>query len=120
MNDLFLNTTSWDLEIENGDFKTVDGRNAIGQNIRQRLQTIVGEWFLDLSIYVNYFDNFFEKKENYAIIESELKSVIRNTPGVVDISKFASSFDGESREYSVSFEAETVDGEVKLNEILRG
>ncbi len=119
MNLLYLNPDTWELEEENGVIKTLSGKDAIGQNLKQRLQTFVGEWFLDQTIYIDYFEKIFVKNPSNAIITSEIKRVIRNTPGIIEITIFNLTVDKTTRELSVVFTATTVDGVLEYNEILK-
>lgn len=118
-NDFKLNDIG-DIFTSSGDFAIVDGREAIAQNIEQRLKTIVGEWFLNVGLYVDYFGAIFEKGTPASIIESEIRDVIAETPGFEAFQTFTIDIDSVNRQLEVSFEASTVEGVIELNNILIG
>lgn len=121
MNDFELNS-SWDIEqsSDNEGWVTIEGQDAIAQNIKQRLQTVVGEWFLNVTIYVDMFDTIFNKRTPPAIIESHLKKIISETPGFIAFDSFAIDLNVSTRVMSVDFVAKTVSGVVEYNGIIGG
>lgn len=86
---------------------------ATAQNVRTRLQTIQGEWFLDVSAGVPYLDNDYvskaitDKPADLAFAESSIQEEILDTDGVSSLDSFASEFDSETRVLSVQASVET-------------
>ena len=117
-NDLYLNPSTHDLVIENGDFKTVKGQEAIGQNVKQRLLTFLEEWFLDQTLGVNW-PGLFEPTTRPQVIETVLKAEIRNTPGIVEVIEFDADIDVANYQLQIAFKAQSVEGEIEYNDILR-
>lgn len=70
---------------------------AVGQHIRQRLQTFIGEWFLDTAVGVPWLDQILGRKYDPALAEAVVKAEILKTDGVVEITSFAVSFLKETR-----------------------
>lgn len=118
MKDIALDPTTGDLLLKNFDLQLVDGKDQIAQNLAIRLRFILGEWFLDTTAGVPYYDDFFIKAPNQIRVESVLKEEILDTPGVDRILSFTSNFDDQLRTYSVTFSVSTIQGEIALTQEL--
>jgi hypothetical protein len=116
--DLMLDESTWDLATGDTDLLLVDGRDAIGQHLAQRLKTFLGEWFLDLRIGVPYFQQVMVKNPDPLVLDSVFKSEIINTPGVTELLSFDLKIDAGSRLLQLSFSAATDDGVITFSEVL--
>lgn len=105
MKDLLLDPETHDLRLVNFDLAFADGIDQVAQNLGIRLRFILGEWFLDITAGVPYYESFFVKSPNRINIESILKNEILNTTGVGEILQFSSDFDNISRNFKVNFKA---------------
>lgn len=100
-NDLFL--------APDGNVATVTDAEAVGQHVRQRLQTHRGEWFLDTDAGMPWLRDILGHQFNPALAESVVKAEVLNTDGVEAITSFAVSFDRASRGLIIrDIEVETV------------
>lgn len=106
-----------DLIISNGNFKTVSEGAEVVQHVRSRLLFYRGEWFLDLTVGVPYFQTIFTKPVNLATIESELKLIIVQTDGINKLLTFSMDFDSNTRKLDVSFSAETDYGIIDTTQV---
>lgn len=106
MSDLRLNALG-DLDIVNGDLRLTQGSDAIRQHILQRLRTFLGEWFLDISVGVPYYQSILVKNPNFAIVEPLLKDTILTTPGVIELLSFELDYISETRKLFLRFNART-------------
>lgn len=70
---------------ERGDAILVDGQRQIAQQIEITLLTFLGEWFLDTTFGIPYFESILVKAPNRAEIESIIRAKIRDVPGVVNV-----------------------------------
>lgn len=79
----------WDLYLD-GDNRIarVEDKERVRQNIRERLQFFLGEWFLDIRVGVPWFQEIFVKPANLALTESELKRAIIQTKFVNELLEF--------------------------------
>lgn len=111
MIDLLLDQEKNDLVIENFDFHLVDAVDQITQNLSIRLKFILGEWFLDITQGVPYFERFFIKNPNQIQIESILKQEIIQTLGIDRLTSFEADFDKSKRLFSVKFSAKAISGD---------
>lgn len=98
----------------NGDLSFVDGAERIAQQIKITLKTFLGEWFLDTSHGIPYFEKIFIKQPNRAEVEAILRTKIKDVPGVKSVGKLALSVDAQTRQLFVDGEANTDEGIVKI------
>lgn len=115
--DWALDPITGDLELVNGDFPMVSGVDGIVSDLKSRLQTWLGEWFLDPTIGVDYLGRILGKagrKDG----EAEWRSQILATPGITGITDFRLSI--ADRIMSVVFRVSTDFGvliDITLNAI---
>lgn len=112
MIDLQITGISNDLVIQDGDLVLIDGDEQIRQAILQNLQTFAGEWFLNTSIGIPYFQNIFVKNPNLDLIQLIFQNVIMGTPGVAQLNNFTFDYDNATRSLSISFIGVTSNGQV--------
>ncbi len=109
-------TDDWYLE----DNTTIRLCNTQQELIRQRLVInllmILGEWFTDTTYGVAYFESIYGKNTKEAA-DAEFKQTIRNTEGVISITRYASSFDAITREYTLEFSVTTDTGTINNIEV---
>ena len=103
-------TPSWDIAIEDDTIVLVDGLEAIAQDVQCRLQTFLGEWFLDKRIGVPYFEKILGQKPRLSVIKAIFRQAILLTPGVLGINDLSVAYDGTSRRMDVTFRANTTEG----------
>lgn len=92
-----------DLAFENNNFRIVSGSNQIMQSIKTRLKTYLGEWFLDSTIGVPYLQELLVKGTSISRVDSVIQQKILSTEGVQELRTYDSSYDNESRVFSVTF-----------------
>lgn len=116
MKDLALDPVTHDLLITNFDLSTVDNKEQVTQNLGIRLRFFLGEWFLDVSAGMPYYQSIFQKNPNQINVESVIKSEIINTVGIREILTFASQYNNSNRQFSVQFTALTDEGSVTIEQ----
>lgn len=102
-NDIFLSVNRIAINTE---------AEQVAQAVRSRLLFYQGEWFLDLTAGIPYFQQIFQKPAQIATAESVIKSEILKTKGLNSLTSFSSNFDRQTRQFSVSFTANTIYGEI--------
>lgn len=117
MIDVELDQITNDLVFSGFDFHLIDDTRQIMQNLAIRLRFILGEWFLDITQGVPYFEFFFIKAPNLIQIESILKQEIVTTRGIVELISFSSDYEARRRIFSVKFSARSISGETLLKEM---
>lgn len=107
---LALNSEN-DIFVDNGTIKRVIGGGQVVQDVRSRLLSYLGEWFLKTTYGVPYLEQIFVKPANLPLTESIMKSIIIQTTGVGTLGTFEMDFDNTTRIITVSFSATTTDGD---------
>lgn len=101
--DFALDSTSWDLALKNGDLYFVKDQDDVVQYAQQSLKTFLGEWFLDESIGVPYFDYIFVMNPNPNLVDSIFKTALLNCPGIQEITSLTLSVNSSTRQASIDF-----------------
>jgi hypothetical protein len=104
---------SSDLLIEHNQLVLCEGSEEITQLVAQRLKTFYGEWFLNNSIGIPYFQKILEKNPNPATIEAIFTKEIIDTDGVLEITSMDLDIDNSLRSLAVTAEMR-VEGDPKL------
>lgn len=111
MLDLRLTTNEWDLDLASADIAVVDGPDQTVQHIRQRLQHLQEEWFLNRIEGVPWFQEILGKVNHISTVEIILKSTIIETPGVASLESFDLDADAGERTAVVRFTVKLLTGE---------
>lgn len=117
MIDLELDPITNDLVFRDFDFALIDDTKQIMQNLAIRLRFVLGEWYLDITAGIPYYEEFFRKNPNQIQIESILKQEIVQTRGIEELISFEADFDKRRRIFSVKFSARSISGEALLKEL---
>ena len=97
-----------------GDSCLVDGAQRIAQQIEVTLLAFLGEWFLDTDFGVPYLDKVLIKAPQRAQLEAVFRARIADVPGVSAVGRLDLQIDRALRQLRVEFEAETIEGIVRL------
>lgn len=114
MIDLKLSADHWDLVVDI-DLSLVVDQPEVVQHIRQRLQTFLAEWFLDLSVGVPWFQQILGKVQYLSTVTTILKAVVVESPGVKEVTSFTVGEADAERTVRVDFTCILYSGE-SLNE----
>lgn len=114
----FALTPDGDLDLSSGTIRlTEDGSpEELAQRIRQRLHFIRGEWFLDRSAGVPYWQVVLTTNPNLAHIRAAYSKELRETDGVGRLAKLDIEYDRAARLLSVSA---TVNNRLEIAEEMR-
>lgn len=107
-----------DLLVVNGDLILVADMAAIRQEIYIRLQFVAGEWFLDTTAGLPYFDSILVKSPNLAAIRTIFMDEILASAGVKSVLKLDLDFNKKERSLTVSFSVNTDLGKLDDNLVL--
>lgn len=109
--------SSHDLAIENFDLVLISDVDQVIQKIDIRLRFFLGEWFLDTSVGLPYYEDVLKKDFDTGVLEASFKAQILGTPGVDSLSEFDLFLEG-TRTLIVTFKVfisgEEIAGEVIL------
>ena len=119
MSTFAMNETTKDFLFENGDIVLVTGAEEVRQILLSRLRTFRGEWFLDTTVGVPYFEEILVKDPSISRADSTLKDIILTTPGVIELQEFTFSYDNSLRQLKLDIKVLAQDGEFFfINEVL--
>lgn len=118
MSDLFQSTLTNELELKNNDLQIVGGRAAIRQDVAQTLKFLYGEWFLDTTKGIPYFQSILVKGPDLNAIQAIFINAILSVNGVLELQDFRFGFDAPTRALSISFQARTTDGIINVDQTL--
>ncbi|MDQ6213317.1 hypothetical protein [Achromobacter insolitus] len=96
-----------------GELSFIDGAERISQQVKVTLLAFLGEWFLDTSFGVPYFESILVKSPDRASIEAVLRARIRAVPGVDRVRRLDLDIERELRILRVTFEADTAAGRIE-------
>ena len=116
--DIKLDPITNDLLVEGQDLRLVDKEDRVAQQIRIRLKSFLGEWFLDTSYGVPYYQQILIKAPDRAIIAGIFREKIITTPGVQELQAFALDYEEQTRQLTVTAQIKTIYGNVNLDQTL--
>ena len=83
----------------------ISGAAQVAQLVKCRLLTIFGEWKLDNSLGLPWFEAIFTKQVRPSDIESAIANIIRGTAGVQQLISIDIDADYRARSLGISFTA---------------
>lgn len=104
--DVLLSTTA---TITTPTFTTTTSEN-LAQRLKIRLQTFKGEWFLDGTIGIDYFNQIAGKNRSKAAVDAIIQAEILKENEVLQITAYSSVVDKTTRKITIQFTVRTVDG----------
>lgn len=99
-----------DAYLKGGQIARATGADFVVQSIRTRLKLYLGEWWLDLTAGVPWYQDIHVQPANVPQAEATLKATILGTAGVESLISFDATFDRQTRALVVTFEALTIYG----------
>ncbi len=82
----------------------------VSQKIRILLKTFLGEYYLDTTIGMPYWD-MVDKNPNLKVLQATMKDAILAIDGVSELTSFTMSYTGSSRKLTINFTVKTEDDE---------
>ena len=94
------------------------GTDRLTENLTEEVQQLLltrfrmfqGEWYLDTTVGVPYFQSILGIKQASSLVSAILRQVITTCPGVASLDNFATTQNG--RTFSLAFSATLTDGAV--------
>lgn len=102
-----------DLDLTEGRLSLINTQQDLtAQRLTIKLRTYRGEWYLDLSEGIPYFQRIFRRSSNAkAVADTIFKNEINNDEGVISLNGFTSTLNNQGV-YSLSFNITTVTGDI--------
>ncbi len=114
MSDILLDRSTHDIIVGDYDLPVVRGVDLIRQRLKQRLLTILGEWFLNADIGLPWFQEFSQKGVDDDRVRALILRCIAETEGVSEIVEFDMRLSRRSRRLIVNFRVTSPAGEIPL------
>jgi hypothetical protein len=108
--DLALDPATGDIDLTAQKLHLVDGDDAIVQHVALRLRMFRGEWFLDSTVGMPYYERVLVKNPDLVAVRSAFRQAIASTPGIASIDKFDLALDSTIRKLTVTFTATKQEG----------
>lgn len=114
---LALDPSTHDLQFVSGQLVLLDPNSyeARAQKLKTRILFVRGEWFLDPSKGIAYFEDVFIKNPDLAVVKSHYVNTILDTPGVTGIKSLDAVFNRAERTYYLDFVALFGQDEVQIS-----
>ena len=110
--DIKLDESSGDTSIVNGDFAYTNiGVDDLAQRLYIRLNTFQGEWFMDGTLGVDYFNKVFGKNKSKAAIDAIIQAEVLKEPDALQIVSYESSINTD-RTFSCTLRVRTENGAI--------
>ncbi len=93
------------------DLQWSKGVSGVMQAVRVRIQTFRAEWFADLNHGVPYWQDLLGQKFSALKARAAFRPEIIATPGVVELLKLETTFEGATRTLDIAFETRTEFGD---------
>lgn len=107
-----------DYTLDNANAFFVDTPEAVAQAVLTRLRLWRGEWFIDITDGTPWNTEILGKRQGGKNPDTAIRSRILQTKGVTEILSYSSTFDGETRKFSVSATVGTIYGTATISEAL--
>jgi hypothetical protein len=114
--DLQLDFQSHDLVISRYDLQLQNGIDLMRQRYKQSLLFFMGEWYLDVTDGVPYYEEILKKAPDQITVESVLKQAILETPGTTELLSFLVTYTNNIRRYQLDFSTATIFGNITMSE----
>jgi hypothetical protein len=84
----------------------------VAQTVGTRLRTMLGEWYQDPTIGIDYLGQVLVKNPNVATLQRYFSSQVAAVPGVATVNSVVCTFNAGTRTLSVNFRVTASDGTV--------
>lgn len=107
--DLLIDQSTNDIVFINGGCPVTSSTSeSIAQKLKIKLSTFLGEWFLDTTVGVPYFERILGRARSKDVVDLLIREQVESESMVEEVISFNSSL--ANRRYEVSFRVRTVDG----------
>ena len=118
MVDITLHANDHDILIKDGDFLLIDNAERVAQQIKVKLLTFLGEWFLDTTWGVPYLEYILVKQPNQELIKQILSEQILSVDDVKSLNALELDYQVKVRTLIINYEVSTEYGLITRKEVL--
>lgn len=117
---LMLDPDTHELVKTAGNLTLVRKSPEVRQKLKCGYQFFLGEWFLDTTLGVPYYQLILVKNPNMDLVNSTLMSVALKTPGMLELRGFRLNYDRGTRELAVEIDGKSTDGDLEFETSIAG
>lgn len=114
MSDIRLDPLTGDIDLSTARLVLVENREAVRQQLALRLSLRLGEWFLDTTAGIDWFNLVYVRGPNLGVISALFRERILSTPGVIRLESFTLAFTNSTGAMRLDFVAISPDGPVTV------
>lgn len=114
MKDFKISATN-SLNLQRGDFELTSERDRVLQHVKTALYTFKKEWFLDLSVGIDYPQGI----KNSEFLEHEIQKQILNVAGVKSILNYQQNLNRKDFCVEIFATIQTDYGEIDISEVMQ-
>ena len=118
MVDIALHANDHDILIKDGDFLLIDNAERVAQQIKVKLLTFLGEWFLDTTWGVPYLEYILVKQPNQELIKQRMSEQILSVDDVKSLNALELDYQVKVRTLIINYEVSTEYGLITRKEVL--
>lgn len=118
MVDIALHANDHDILIKDGDFLLIDNAERVAQQIKVKLLTFLGEWFLDNTWGVPYLEYILVKQPNQDLIKQILSEQILSVDDVKSLNALELDYQVKVWTLIINYEVSTEYGLITRKEVL--
>ena len=118
MVDIALHANDHDILIKDGDFLLIDNAERVAQQIKVKILTFLGEWFLDTTWGVPYLEYILVKQPNQELIKQILSEQILSVDDVKSLNALELDYQVKVRTLIINYEVSTEYGLITRKEVL--
>ena len=118
MVDIALHANDHDILIKDGDFLLIDNAERVAQQIKVKLLTFLGEWFLDNTWGVPYLEYILVKQPNQDLIKQILSEQISSVDDVKSLNALELDYQVKVRTLIINYEVSTEYGLITRKDVL--
>ena len=118
MVDIALHANDHDILIKDGDFLLIDNADRHSHQIKVKLLTFLGEWFLDTTWGVPYLEYILVKQPNQELIKQILSEQILSVDDVKSLNALELDYQVKVRTLIINYEVSTEYGLITRKEVL--
>lgn len=105
-----------DLALSQNNLTMISGKPEIMQIIKLNLQSVAGEWFLDETLGLPWFDQILEVQNSDTNLDTIFLDSIRTSDGVLSVLRFETELDRGLRVLRIAFAVVTADGILEFDD----
>ncbi len=91
-------------DVNMANFGLIAGLAAFAAGAEARIELVMGEWFADLELGVDWYGSIFGKEFDEVEARTQIRAAIMDTPGAVEVTQIALALDDVTRVLAITWE----------------